>query len=109
LEAYEKEIESLSTEANSVVTKMKTQIDKLKDNSQVLDKFKEINKKFEDSFCAFSIDIDRFKKEVAKNVGTSKVRAGAQLRQPNTRLSNSCFRTIFLGSSLRTHRNVYTC
>ena len=45
VEAYEKEVESLQGEANQVVNTMKRTIDKLKENSNVQDKIKDINKK----------------------------------------------------------------
>ena len=49
VDAYEKEIESITKEANSMLNNMKKAMDKMKESSNVDEKIKAIQKKCDDS------------------------------------------------------------
>ncbi len=66
VEAYEKEIESLTKEASSVITTMKKAVEKMKENLNVDEKINSINKKYDDSVYGFTLDYDKFKKEATR-------------------------------------------
>jgi hypothetical protein len=63
VEAYEKEIESLTKEASTVINTMKKNVEKMKDYVNVEEKLNFINKKYEESVYVFSSEYEKFKKE----------------------------------------------
>ncbi len=66
IDAYEKEIESLTKEASSAISLMKKSVEKLKEKTNVDEKILLIKKKFDDSVTGFTLDYDKFKKEIIK-------------------------------------------
>ena len=66
VDAYEKEIETLTKEASQVIGTMKKSVEKLKENMNIDEKVREINKKYDDSVYGFSLDYEKFKKESLK-------------------------------------------
>jgi predicted RNase H-like nuclease (RuvC/YqgF family) len=52
VEAYEKEIESLTKEASSVITTMKKSVEKMRENMNIDEKINTINKRFDDSLSS---------------------------------------------------------
>ena len=62
--AYENELDSLTKEANQVITQLKRSIEKLKDSSAIEEKITMINQKFDESSNRYLQDYENYKQIV---------------------------------------------
>jgi len=62
--AYEVELDNISRESNQVINTMKNSLNKFKENMNVDDKIKDINKKFDESIVFFQKEFEKYKIEV---------------------------------------------
>ena len=88
VDAYEKEIESITREANSMLNKMQKNVEKMKESTNVEEKVNSIRKKCDENIISFSNEYDKFKKE-----STSKLnKINADFDEKIDRLKNDFLR-----------------